>query len=197
MNKNKISHTKRDIVVTKPIHCVLKTMINISLQEPNSQKLIKKLLQKIECRYHVKVLQYFIQKSHLHLLIQTPTEKNLSLSMCYLASLIARYFNKKLKRKGSFWKDRYFSSVKRSAAEIQRTISYIAGQMKNLSPFDNPFSSLCGLKWPFNFPQYLLNMIGVGKSPHKFIQLITYGQIPYFRRKSTKKREKYQQVTLF
>ncbi|MBF0301395.1 MAG: transposase, partial [Oligoflexia bacterium] len=140
--QNRLPHVSRKFIKNKPTHVVVKTAINISLQEKNNISQIKKMISKVEKRYFVDVFQFHISKNHIHFFIIAPTKNHLSQSMCYLKSKLAIFFNKKLKRSGTFWVDRFFSSVKASAKEVVRTIHYIAGRIKNISPFDNIYSSL-------------------------------------------------------
>ena len=134
-----IKHIRRNVLKETPIHCILKTDIAYSLQSTESLKLFKKLVGIVEKKYCVTVAQYFIHKSHIHLLVITPVEKHLSLAIGYIASMMARNFNKKFKRKGRYWADRFYSSVKITAKEIRRAIFYIANQVKSINPYINRF----------------------------------------------------------
>ena len=178
-----IKHTKRKILRETPIHCVLKTEIKYSLQNSDTLNLLKKLIEIIEKRYYVTVAQYFVQKTHIHLLIITPLEKNLSLALGYIASMLARNFNKRFNRKGRYWADRFYSSVKTTAQQIRRAIHYIAMQIKGINPFQCRFSSLSDDR---AIPKVVLNKIGVGKSVKKFEDVVFYGKAPYHYIRKTK-----------
>lgn len=171
-----IKHTKRKVLKETPIHCVLKTDILYSLQATDSLNLLKYLIEKVESKYHVTIAQYFVHKTHIHLLIITPLEQNLSLAMGYISSMMARRFNKKLKRKGRYWADRFYSNVKTSAQQIRRAIHYIATQVKGINPLSSRFSSLGTGR---EIPKVLLNKIGVGRSVKKLEDVILYGKAPY------------------
>jgi len=185
--KKKLPHSRRDINSQKPIHCILKTMVKISFHEKNAYHYIISLIKKVEAKYYVNIFQYHINGNHLHFFIITPNKEMISNALRYIGSMLARYFNKKLRRKGAFFEDRYFSSVKRSAREIRNTVYYIANQYKKLSPFKSFFSSISKYRdAPFSIPQYVLNLMGVGRSAHKLIDIITKNICPY-KFKSKKK----------
>jgi REP element-mobilizing transposase RayT len=177
----KIGHKIRDVSTRKPLHIVLKTNLAYSLQSKTTFEFIKFLIGEIERRYFVSVIEYAVMRSHIHLLVRTNRREDLSNAICFLASKIALRVNRLLKRSGKFWKERYFSSVKRSAVEIRKAICYIANQMRAIyrSPFSNPFSSLYDSHYPFNIPLPILREIGVGKSQELLIFVIESGLAPY------------------
>ncbi|MBL6989853.1 MAG: transposase [Bacteriovoracaceae bacterium] len=180
-----IKHVRRNVLKETPIHCILKTDIEFSLQSSHCLKLFKKLVGVVERKYCVTVAQYFVHKSHIHILIITPVEKNLSLAMGYISSMMARDFNKRFKRKGRYWADRFYSSVKISAKEIRRAIYYIANQIKYINPFRCRFCSLGDGK---AIPRIVLNRIGVGTSSKKLEDVVLFGKAPYkYNKYRTKK----------
>ncbi|MBL6989166.1 MAG: transposase [Bacteriovoracaceae bacterium] len=182
-----LKHTKRNILKETPIHCILKTDIGFSLQGAKCLSLFNKLARIVEQKYCVTVVQYFVHKSHIHLLIITPVEKHLSLAVGYIASMMARDFNKRFKRKGRYWADRFYSSVKVTAKEIRRTIHYVANQIKGVNPFRCRFCSLGDNK---AIPQIVLNRIGVGKSLKKLEDVIFHSKAPYqYRTKVSKTKD--------
>ncbi|MBF0360289.1 MAG: transposase [Oligoflexia bacterium] len=189
--QDKLPHTTRTFEKYKPLHIVLKTTLKISLQEKDAFLQIKKLILEIEKRYFVNVFQYYINNNHAHLFVLAP-------SICYLKSKLALFINQRLKRRGVFWDDRFFSSVKKSAREIIRTIHYISNQVKNMNPFGNIYSSLNEhTSYPYNIPKIILNSIGTGNSQEKLKKVITKGTLPYNTYKHIVDKNKYMQLSLF
>ncbi|MBF0362246.1 MAG: transposase, partial [Oligoflexia bacterium] len=82
IKQNKLAHTIRKFVKHKPLHVIVKTLINISLQEKSSLAQIKTLISEVEKRYYVNIFQYHITKNHIHFFILAPTKEHLSQSMC-------------------------------------------------------------------------------------------------------------------
>ena len=64
-----ISHQTREFSHKHPHHCVLKTDVKYSLQQPKTLKLIKHLIKIVGHKYGVHIFQYFIQRNHVHLFI--------------------------------------------------------------------------------------------------------------------------------
>ncbi len=58
--------------------------------------------------YHFKIHGYVLMRNHYHLLLENETE-NLSQGMRQINSTYAKYYNKKYKRIGHFWQDRFKS----------------------------------------------------------------------------------------
>jgi REP element-mobilizing transposase RayT len=181
----KIKHTKRNLSREYPIHIILKTDLPISLQERESLGKIKSLITLVQKKYYINVFEYFVSKSHVHIFAFTRLPQNLSLAIQYLASQTARWFNKRLRRKKAFWSDRYFSSVKRTAAEIRRTVFYIANQIRNADPFKIIYSSLSEKKMhPFGFPPGLLRLVGIGTGDKEKLRklIMEKGYVPHLHR---------------
>ena len=107
----RIKHIKREFSGSHPIHCILKTAINISFQEYKSIRIIRGLFSEMERRYTINIFQYFVNKNHIHLFLYSPWKESLSKAMQFLSSKLALYFNKQLRRRGKFWFDRYFGAV--------------------------------------------------------------------------------------
>jgi REP element-mobilizing transposase RayT len=155
MNKKtkKIPHKRRIISWKDPLHVVLKTHLRVSLEGYHTFLFLQNLIREIEKRYLVYIFQFSIQKSHIHLFLIGRITSNIPEGMKFLASKLARYFNKLFGRKGTFWMDRYFSSGKKTAKEIIRAIHYLANQNKYKSPFENISSSIAQERaYPWGIP---------------------------------------------
>ncbi|MBF0207433.1 MAG: transposase [Oligoflexia bacterium] len=178
----KMSHKIRILSSKRPVHIVVKTLLQVSLQGFNSIRLLKHLVEEVFRRYGVCVFQYYIQNSHIHLFVNAGRADQISCAMMYLNSKLALYFNKLFSRKGPFWSDRYFSSIKKTAKEIIRAIHYIACQCKFRSPFEDVFSSVGQAPcYPWGIPELILGQIGVGNSNSclKLVQVIESAILPY------------------
>lgn len=68
------------------------------------------LLKKFAKKYCMKVHAYCLMDNHVHLLLQD-SNKNLSPFMQLLASVYARYFNRKYDRIGHLYQDRFASEI--------------------------------------------------------------------------------------
>jgi REP element-mobilizing transposase RayT len=72
----------------------------------------------------VIVHDYCLMDNHYHLLIET-TKDNLSMFMRVVNANYAKYFNKKYKRSGHLWQDRYKSKYITSESYLYTLIKYI------------------------------------------------------------------------
>ncbi|MBF0316117.1 MAG: transposase [Oligoflexia bacterium] len=186
--EKKLPHTKRILSSKKPIHIVLKSNLPLSIQGHHALLYVRQLLREIESRYGVVVFQYSLERNHLHLFLLTGAACRLSDGMQYLGSKLARYFNKRFSRKGSFWHDRFFSSIKQSAREIIRAIHYIANQCSWKIPFENTMSSLGQEEsCPWGIPPLIISLIGTGTSVPKLRKVILKGTLPYQSRSPSQK----------
>ncbi|MBF0208525.1 MAG: transposase [Oligoflexia bacterium] len=181
----KLPHKIRILSSKKPVHIVITSKLKISLQGQQSIRMLQVLIRDVFNRYGVDIFQFYIQKTHIHFFVTTVRADLISTAMMYLNSKLALFFNKLFSRKGTFWSDRYFSSIKKSAAEIIRTIHYIATQCKFRSPFDDVNGSI-GLSenYPWGIPGMVLSMVGVGKTTRpevKLLDIIESAIFPYRR----------------
>ena len=83
------------------------------------------ILEKAREKHKCKIHAYCITSNHVHLLISTPYEDNLSILMHYINGLYARNYNRRHGRTGHFWAERFYSTVIESETQLLNTIIYI------------------------------------------------------------------------
>ena len=76
-------------------------------------------------KYKFKLHSYCLTSNHVHLLISTPTEDNLSKLMQYINGQYAKNYNRRHKRTGHFWGERFYSTIVESETQLLNTIFYI------------------------------------------------------------------------
>jgi len=76
-------------------------------------------------KYGFKLHAYCITSNHVHLLISTPKEDNLSRLMQYINGMYAKNYNRRYKKTGHFWGGRFYSTVIQSETQLLNTILYI------------------------------------------------------------------------
>ncbi|BBM83915.1 transposase [Candidatus Uabimicrobium amorphum] len=84
-----------------------------------------KILGKARKKYNVSIHAFCLTNNHVHLIIGTPHNKNLSLFMQYAQGHFARAYNKKYNKMGSFWSGRYKSTVIESEEYYMNCLMYI------------------------------------------------------------------------
>lgn len=87
----------------------------------------KKFLEILEASLNFSksvLLAWCLMENHVHLLLYTPKE-NMAKCMMRLENLYARYFNRKMGRRGHLFHDRYFSSPIEDESYLLSTLKYI------------------------------------------------------------------------
>ena len=90
----------------------------------NDKNMLLQIINKIALRDNVILHTYVLMDNHYHLLIETKKE-NLSSFMRVINANYAQYFNKKYKRSGHLWQDRYKSKFIISEEYLYTLIKYI------------------------------------------------------------------------
>lgn len=96
------------------------------------------ILEKARKKHQCKIHAYCITSNHVHLLISTPYEDNLSILMHYINGQYARNYNRRHKRKGHFWGERFRSTVIESETQLLNTLCYIELNMTRNGVTNHP-----------------------------------------------------------
>jgi putative transposase len=76
-------------------------------------------------RFGTRLVQYSVQRDHIHLIAEAVDEVSLSRSMQGLAVRIARTINRLMDRKGAVFADRYHERVLRTPRQTRWAIRYV------------------------------------------------------------------------
>ncbi|BBM82772.1 transposase [Candidatus Uabimicrobium amorphum] len=98
---------------------------NFYFQEEEDFRQYLNIVDRAREKYAFKLHAYCLTSNHVHLLISTPTENNLSKLMQYINGLYARNYNHRHKRTGHFWGERFYSTIIQSETHLLNTIFYI------------------------------------------------------------------------
>ena len=90
----------------------------------DDKEMFLRIINKTATIHKVTLHDYCLMDNHYHLLIETQTE-NLSIFMRIVNANYAKYFNKKYKRSGHLWQDRYKSKYIISESYLYILIKYI------------------------------------------------------------------------
>ena len=97
-----------------------------------------KVLERARTKYGFKLHAYCITSNHVHLLLSTPTEDNLSLVMQYINGQYAKNYNRRHGRTGYFWSGRFFSTIIETEKQLLNTILYIELNMVRCGVIKHP-----------------------------------------------------------
>ena len=90
----------------------------------SDKEMFLQIINKTATIHKVSLHDYCLMDNHFHLLIETQKE-NLSTFMRIVSANYSQYFNKKYKRSGHLWQDRYKSKYITSDAYLYTLIRYI------------------------------------------------------------------------
>jgi len=96
-------------------------------------------VKKQERRRTFRVIHFSIQPNHLHLIVEATSKTALARGMQGLASGLARRVNRKLRRRGSLFADRYHGQAMAKPTEVRNAIIYV---LKNYEKHPDPIPDL-------------------------------------------------------
>lgn len=119
---------------------------NFIFEDPIDIKFYIKNMYEIKDKYNIKIIAYCIMNNHTHLLIETELIENLSQYMHCLNTRYGLYYNKKYKRVGYVFRDRYKAEGIYSEEQLYSCIKYI---------YDNPVKAgICRKPEDYEFSNY-------------------------------------------
>lgn len=119
---------------------------NFIFKDPIDIKFYTKNMYEIKDKYHIKIIAYCIMNNHTHILVETELIENLSKYMHCLNTRYGLYYNKKYKRVGYVFRDRYKAEGIYSEEQLHNCIKYI---------YDNPVKAgICSKPENYEFSNY-------------------------------------------
>ena len=106
--------------------CVDQTYL---LHKAELKEIAMNVIEKAKKKYKFYCFGFTIMDNHIHMIIHTPIEDNISLIMQVINKNIATKCNKELDRKGHFWGERFHSTLIESEEQLINTLVYV-----NLNP---------------------------------------------------------------
>jgi len=122
----KVPHTKRP-EIKGACHVVLRVMRGLPwLRTPKTYRVLEGALRQANQRAGFKLVQYSVQRDHLHLLIEAEDRRALARGMQGLLISVAKRLNRFWRRKrGSVFADRYFSRLVEGFQKLRTVLGYI------------------------------------------------------------------------
>jgi len=173
-----VSHLARPKVSGRePIHVGLRLVRGLpDLQRRLWFRLVVEAFERAaERRDDFRVTHYSVQGNHLHLIVEADDREALSRGMQGLTIRIARAINRRAKRSGRVFADRFWSRVLATPREVRHAIAYVLGNSRKhaermglwitLPPRD-PFAAGPGSDRPgLREPRTWLLRVGWTKAP--------------------------------
>ncbi len=89
-------------------------------------------------RYGLCILNYMVTSNHIHLLVVDDESDVISKSLQLVAGRTAQAFNRRKKRKGSFWEDRYHATAIEGGEYLLRCLIYMDMNMVRAGVVSHP-----------------------------------------------------------
>ncbi len=178
-------------------HHVINRGVNRSdvFNHPDDKEVFLQIVNKAATIHRVTLHDYCLMDNHYHLLIETQKE-NISTFMRLVNANYAKYFNKKYRRSGHLWQDRYKSRYITSEEYLYTLIRYIeynpieAGQAQKVGEYPFTFVS-CILNakdyYPCSKSSILITQYDL-ETLHEFLDAsITEDELEYLKEKEKQK----------
>ena len=96
------------------------------------------ILFRTKQRYKLDFLDYMVTSNHVHFLVFSRRGQEISRALQYVQGQFAQYYNKRKKREGAFWRDRYHTTIIQSGDHLRRCLFYIDLNMLRAKVVDHP-----------------------------------------------------------
>jgi REP element-mobilizing transposase RayT len=117
--------TREDHRARFPVHVTLRA--GRRLPSLRKQSIFNDIFAEIGLASHAwfRVLHFSVQVDHMHLVVEAHDKVCLRRGMAGLAIRVARAINRRLRRRGRFWGDRYHARELRTPREVRNGIVYV------------------------------------------------------------------------
>ena len=146
-NSKRIPHSARPDV-RGVCHVVLRVRRGLPwLRTPRTYRVLERAFRQGKEKQGFALVQFSVQRDHLHLLVETENKKQLARGMQGLGIRIAKALNRYWRRRvGSVFAERYFVRALESVKEIRRALAYVLNNARkhgvwSSSRKPDPFSS--------------------------------------------------------
>jgi len=89
-------------------------------------------------RYRIDVLDYIVTSNHVHLLLTAKKASSISEGLRYLHGRVGQWYNKQIKSSGSFWSDRFHSTLIQDGEHLSMCLFYIDMNMVRTGKVNHP-----------------------------------------------------------
>jgi REP element-mobilizing transposase RayT len=132
----RVPHVSRGVHPARlPVHVTLRSR----LTRLRNELILKAFARAIAAanRRHgerFRIAHYSLQQNHVHLVVEAECAQALSRGMQGLAVRLAHRLNRALRRRGTFWADRFHSRRLSNAAEVRRVLVYVHANHRKHEP---------------------------------------------------------------
>lgn len=125
--KPRVAHVARPALASKyPTHVTLRVGPEIgSLRERQRLIAVRTALSKSSARGGFRLVQFSVQSTHLHLIVEANGRDALAKGMQGLCIRLARGLNRLLRRSGRVFADRYHARILKTPREVRHALCYV------------------------------------------------------------------------
>ena len=119
-------HPRPALASRFPVHVTLKVRAEVPhLRRGDCFVVLRRCFARGKERFGFRLVHFTVQGNHLHLLVEAKDKTALSRGMQGLAIRIARQLNKKLRRTGKLFAERYHERILKTPTETRRALLYV------------------------------------------------------------------------
>jgi len=129
-------------------------------------------------RYKIDVLDYIVTSNHVHLLLTAKKGESISEGLRYLHGRVAQYYNNQTEKDGSFWSDRFHSTMIQDGNHFGKCLFYIDLNMVRAGAVIHPSEwDACGYN-EFHNPKQRFAIINMDR----LLQALAMNDVEKFRK---------------
>jgi len=129
-------------------------------------------------RYKIDVLDYIVTSNHVHLLLTAKKGCSISDALRYLHGRVAQYHNLQTGKDGSFWSDRFHSTMIQDGSHLGECLFYIDMNMVRAGAVAHPSDwDACGCN-EFHTPKQRFRIINM----NRLLQVLAMDDVESFRK---------------
>lgn len=129
----------------QPLHLTTRIVAGLpELREPRAQRVLLTKLREGSARFGFRLIEYSVQSTHFHLLVEVPNRVALTRGAKGLFVRLAKALNKLWGRKGRVFADRFHAAAKSTRRAVRNALVYVlhnARKHGRLGRELDPFSS--------------------------------------------------------
>ncbi|HSD89689.1 MAG TPA: transposase [Kofleriaceae bacterium] len=134
-------HVKRPkIDAHKPLHVVLRAVRGINLRQKVPFTAIREALKRVDSSL-VRVVHISIQRTHVHLIVESRQRLRLAHGLQGLQISMAKRLNRALGTSGQVFADRYFATPLNSPRQVRNTLAYVLNNWRHHDEHRHAFAA--------------------------------------------------------
>ena len=94
-----------------------------------------------------RLVHFSVQADHVHLVVEAHDKEALTRGMAGLAIRVARAVNRRVRRRGHVWSDRYHARPLRTPREVRRAIVYVLTNWRKHVPTARDIDPCSSSRW--------------------------------------------------